>query len=890
MKKIIFLLFYLLSFSLSAQVLTMPTGGGVMATREWVEQYIFQRLGELGLSNCNMVITNIEQDTTENNISFALGNPVQDVTTYTIEIAKGSSSWFYSSVPYQSGERVTVAGIQASGDVLITVSPTGRPSCYASASYTLLGDNQGPLGNCIDGPTILSITNVSDSTLTAQFHGNGVTDIRWKILNSSGTQVHQSTLQPTSSIVNHSFPRLIAGNYTLLYEGINCTGSSTLGFSVTAPLANCQQGPTIVSVSNITGASASVVFDGLNVTSLNWKIKDGNTVLYNTTFNPTSSSFNVNYSLGNGTYKLVLSGVNCTGSDSTNFTVSSGGGGDVVLVSGWKFIGRTDTTFLNITVSGSAGNWLISDTAPFTPASGYEERYLINDVLVKGSKLTNYNYTSNHVLDIKKHSVKVAITDDMGEWTDKGWSGSDINGGQVFGPRADVGGQAIIFFEADDNKPGLAWLDRTPSWYKGDHTVSWPTKAPNMTLPSGKYMMYNFRLNGTDQNTRQAKGETFTQDHTDISKRIGIVNGSVNLGITDVNASQAQFRTWANNQPLYGSQAFEWNEGSNAIPHQSNQQRWYIERLKERYTSDVRTNYILMPDYGGYDYVTNTIWPSKFNSLNASNLRFRYTGTVQDLLSADSYLSFFQGYANAVNLKHYGTNPQAQGTNLLRIAKTQSIKKAGYKAITFGWGMIEINDYTAWVAGFGWQTSHPSGGVVQRNDLSQIPYDDAVANGFNSLWYGDGFWCWDGQGIRNNNPATMNSRVSTTLLGGATVSSENSETGNYQAAPDVSLDGYYIGAELYTKCAETEGGTRFFATYTIGGTTYSAEPDGADPLVAYDQSRGLCSVRVKNGKATIVYYNPFAGNSWQTFSVNVYGTNFTGQVYGKRIYIANVTL
>jgi len=873
--------------SLSAQTITMPIGGGTIATREWVEQYTFNRLRELGVSDCILQVDSIAQEGPS--ISFKINSSFTSLLSYQVEIKKGTQSWYYSNIPYQTGERMTLDGVVATGSVVITVSPIGRPSCYASASYFLLGDN-GVLA-CDAGPTILNISNATDTTLTAQFHGSGVSEIRYKILNSSGTQVHTAVVYPTSSVIPLSFPSLIPGGYSLILEGINCTGSSSLGFNVTSPLANCDAGPEILSISSITGTSASVSFHGDNVTSLNWKVKDGSSVLYNTTFNPTSSTFGINYSLGNGTYKLVLSGANCVGSDSADFTVASGGGGDVVLSSGWKFIGRTDTTFLNITVSGSAGNWLISDTSPFTPNVGHEERYRINDVLVKGSKLTNYAYTSNGVLDIKKWVVKTGLSDGMGEWTLAGWSGSDPDGGQRFSPRADVGGQSIIFFEADDNKAGLAWLDRTPTWYRGDHTVSWPTKAPNMTLPAGKYIMYNFRLHGTDQNQRQSKGETFTADHTDISKRVGLVYGSDVLGITNVNASESQFRTWANNTTLYASLAFEWNEGNNYLEHMSIQQKWFTTRLKERFAEDGRSNYILMPDYGGYDYSTNNIWPSPENSVTGNSIRWRYTGTVQDLFNGDGYLGFFQGAINAVNVKHYGTNPKNYGTNLLRIAKINSIKKAGYKAITFGWGMVEIPSYEGWVAGFGWQTKHPSGGVVQRNDLSQIPFDDAVTNGFHSLWYGDGFWCWDGQGMRNADPVTMDSRPSTTLLAGASVLAQNGgSVGNYQAAPDQGLDGYYIGAQLYNQCAETEGGTKFFATFTIGGTTYNAEPDGSDALIAYDQSRGVCSVRVKNGNATIVYYNPFAGNSWQTFSVNIYGSTFTGQVYGKRVYIANVTI
>lgn len=899
MKKlgvISYLLLFLLGLDVQAQTVNppggnviIPSGGGTIATRDWVEQFIFNRLGELGLSNCNMTVNSIQEDPVEHSLSFAIGNPIQDVTTYKVEIKKGTASWFYTSIPYQTGQRLTISGIQATGTVLITVSPTGRPSCYASATFTLSGDGGGEISPCTSGPTITSISQITDTTLVAAYTGTGVSSIRYKILNTSGTQVHTATVNPPGSIVGLSFPRLVPGAYTLVFEGLNCTGSSTLGFAVSSPLAACIRGPSIFSVNSITSTGATVTFDGLGVSGLAWQIRDGATLIKSGSLNPTSSTFNISYFLGNGTYRLRLLGTNCSGSSETDFTISGGTGGDQTLATGWKYIGQTDTTFLKISVAGGPGAWLITDTAPFTPAAGYEFRYTINDVIVKGSKLTSYAYNSNGVLDVKKWSVKPAVPDNMYNWTVESYGSAD--NGQSFSTRGDVGGQSIIFFQADDTVPGLTWLDTTPSWYQGDHTVSWPTRAPNMNLPGDKYMMFSFKLAGVDQNLRQSKGETFTPDHTDITKRIGIVANLAEAGIPSPSATRDQIRTAADAWPLYGSQAFQWHEGGNNFPQLSTGERYFIERLRERYVATGRANYVLMAGYGSYDYVTTQIWPNPSNSVNPNSLRWRYTGSKQDLISNDPYFAHFNGYNNAINTKNYGTNPGLMGSEIIRVAKLQSIKKAGFKAIMFGWGMIEILAQNAWVKGFGWQTSYPGGKVVIQQNLSQVPFYDAVLNGFNSMWYGDGFWAWDGDGPRNTDPTTIGPTYEakeTTLIGGATVTTGGSSA--YKPQPDSGLDGLYIGAALYNQCVETEGGTQFFATFTVGGNTYTAEPDGSDPLTAYSQQRGLTSVRTKDGKATIVYFNPWAGNSWQDFSVNVYGTPYTGKVFGKGLFVANVSL
>ena len=649
---------------------------------------------------------------------------------------------------------------------------------------------------------------------------------------------------------------------------------------------------------------------------MDWKINSDQGTVRSGSVRPSENIISIAYDpLSAGDYILTLSGNTCRGkSKPFRFTVPKSlverlpgkiDPDDIIKVPGvidaptpnarpgfespdWHFVARTDTQYLDIEIKGLPGKWLIYDIAPTKAPAGHEERYFVNGVMVKG-RLNGYKYESNGVLDVVKHFVKISLPS-LGYWQND----NIRDGGWTFSPRSDVGCQAIIFFSSDDNKPGLQWLDPTPSWYRGTHVVSWPTAAPAMSLPDQKYMMFDFRASGVSDAQRMARGETFTPSNPDNELRNFYCLNTDDANIEDINGSREDFRRYADRIPLMATLSFQFGESARGVPDVSDRQRWFVERLYERYKEAGRKKFLLSAGYGGYDYEASGQWPSPYNNVSLADARLRYSGNVEDIFSRDKYLSFFRGKMNTILLKNYETDGLNPFSNLLRVAKYESVRAAGFLGIEFGWHLSEHVGVIGFVRGFGWQHELPAGGTAIVQGMSATNFDDALANGFASLWWGDGFRVWDGQAERGYDPATVwregdyYGARTVTLSGNAQLTGSGSDRDPVE--PDIALDGKYISATLYAKCAATEGAPIRYNAFTVAGTSYIAEPDGADALVANSQKRGICSIRIKGKAATLVYWNPYAGNVWTKFETMIEGKVFGGWVFGRRIYVANVTI
>jgi hypothetical protein len=537
-------------------------------------------------------------------------------------------------------------------------------------------------------------------------------------------------------------------------------------------------------------------------------------------------------------------------------------------------IGRTDTSYLDIAITRVADGWQIDDNANFDLREGYVYWYYINNVLVKSpGPLRGYIYRSGGVVDVRKAHFKTTVTNEYqwGYYPDNSFFDPDAS--YSFGPRNDAGGQSVWFLDLDDVTPGIQWLDHTPSWYRGEHTMSWGLRAPEMQIEAGKMMGFTTTHVGYGPRERRARGETHTPRHPSAHPlvrsddpgpegELGFVLGAGHLGIDRADGDRDYYRQKADGAPLTSASSFELNEGTVWLPHASEQLRWFIERINERLQSTGWSPYFLAPDYGGYQFVMGARW----HDSSPDSFRWYYSASPEQIRSEDSYLGWMHGIANTVTIKHYGSYPLHRLDILQRMAMLEIVKRAGYKAVMFGWGQIELPGALTYGAVFGWQTEKPAGGTVLKNHFAVVPYDEAVAHGFMGFWWGDGIWVWDGRAPRNPNPDTIDYswlREDTTLLDGATITTERDAIGSsYAEMPDTGFDGYYVGAYLYHQTRATFGGERRYIDFTIDGTEYRAEADGSDALSAIRDQRGVCQVRVLGNKATVVYYNPYAGNEW----------------------------
>ena len=233
-------------------------------------------------------------------------------------------------------------------------------------------------------------------------------------------------------------------SHTCFYSfGINLGGGSNPdpGDTTTVPKPNCDAGPSISSVYNISQTGLSTQFHGINVTLIKWTISTTTgTEVRTSLIAPTSSVLNLSFStLTSGNYILKLSGENCTGFSTFPFFVpepSPGpdpdpgpepGTGDItakVSISGLD----QDYTHINFTCTGSSKNWVFTDLSTVTPPSGYNFMYVIgSDIIRTSTRLQNYQYKSDNPITIAKLQIKIGVTDIYG------WHGNGADGDETIG-------------------------------------------------------------------------------------------------------------------------------------------------------------------------------------------------------------------------------------------------------------------------------------------------------------------------------------------------------------------------------------------------------------------------------------------------------------------------
>ncbi|MCF2490842.1 T9SS type A sorting domain-containing protein [Dyadobacter sp. CY347] len=182
-------------------------------------------------------------------------------------------------------------------------------------------------GTCPGGPTLGAISNISTTALRFQFDGNGVPSITWRIKSGSTVVRNGKTPGLTSSLVDISFTALSGGSYTLEIEGGDCVSSvSSKSFTVTVTRPNCNGGPTISTITNISASGATVNFNGTNIPNLTWRLKkSGNVVANGKTQNLTSNSAAISFATqAAGSYTLEIEGGDCASTVSTKtFTITA---------------------------------------------------------------------------------------------------------------------------------------------------------------------------------------------------------------------------------------------------------------------------------------------------------------------------------------------------------------------------------------------------------------------------------------------------------------------------------------------------------------------------------------------------------------------------------------
>jgi hypothetical protein len=99
------------------------------------------------------------------------------------------------------------------------------------ASGPIVLPDKPVLKPCEEGPTLRTISNITEGSLLATFHGKNVYGLDFHILDASGV-VRSGKIEPKSSSLPISFQALGPGTYTLRLYGNTCKGKSEKEFRI----------------------------------------------------------------------------------------------------------------------------------------------------------------------------------------------------------------------------------------------------------------------------------------------------------------------------------------------------------------------------------------------------------------------------------------------------------------------------------------------------------------------------------------------------------------------------------------------------------------------------------------------------------------------------------
>lgn len=374
--------------------LTVPTSGNI-ATREWVEQYLFNHFAECCSGVCDLSIDSTRKD--GDALEFFLSASSDTATSlhnFSVELTQGSNIWYWNDVPHQWGEWLRIDGIVPTELVNIKIKFSNTPGCYTTSSFNL---GAGP---CSSGPTITSINSPTSTGLNFVYSGSGITSGSWAIKNTGGSTVRSGSFTSGPGSVPISYAALDNAGYTLTINAANCLGTSTLGFSISG-LPSCTAGPLITSVTNATATGLTFRFHGVNVFGISWQILSSGTQVRSGALTPSSNEINITYaSLADGNYNLVLNGTTCAGTNNRDFTITTetGPGEEVALANpgvrsatqGGKEFEWIESRYASLTIN-SNGSVTLNCPATKTSVEGGLTCYrlvFLNHIPLQGANLT----------------------------------------------------------------------------------------------------------------------------------------------------------------------------------------------------------------------------------------------------------------------------------------------------------------------------------------------------------------------------------------------------------------------------------------------------------------------------------------------------------------------
>lgn len=201
------------------------------------------------------------------------------------------------------------------GNYTLEIQGANCTSAVSSRAFTINPPVTGT-PDCIGGPTVNTISNITPSGVTVNYGGANLHVFSWRILQGSYAVASGRTGTLTSNTTNLTFNYLQNGTYTFEMKAEDCKAAAvaTQNFSVSATdtRSACTRGPVVQSIVSSNETALSFLFDGDNVFAIDWKIKKDGVTLRQNRVAPQDNHPVVQYpTLANGTYTLEIQGGNC---------------------------------------------------------------------------------------------------------------------------------------------------------------------------------------------------------------------------------------------------------------------------------------------------------------------------------------------------------------------------------------------------------------------------------------------------------------------------------------------------------------------------------------------------------------------------------------------------
>ncbi|GHB64258.1 hypothetical protein [Persicitalea jodogahamensis] len=682
-------------------------------------------------------------------------------------------------------------------------------------------------------------------------------------------------------------------------------------------LQPCKAGPEIRTITSVTEQSLVLVFHGEEVHGMDFEILKNGAVQRAGKLEPKSNTLTLGYeSLSGGTYSLRLIGNTCLGSsEPREFTIEKFSGQVNPPKIPVPDPGRADQTvqpvllskshpyILDVTITGTSENWLISDVSTFQLREGYEFLYLVNNDIVRTSQnLTNYHYAGNTPVRIQKHPIKKGA-ESLARWDMNAQPGSwfDKDASYAFGPISDVGGVTAYYFKGGwlPQSQDLAWVNPVPAGWQPKDYSTWPESSPAITLPANKVYVQAphtegqtisqlLRLGVTHYSqkwrTKEA-GLPADRVYNDVPQTRTLLNLSMNGNQWVKSFSDDHIRAAARRIEIMPVMVNETMEGDDWIPQDNRSWGIFYDELGNRIPRDGKRRYL---SHNYYD-----ILPNEYSTANKklTDLRWVYNTPARNLPRG-----VFSGTLKSTNTHMTGWYKNAPDETTYVYKRLYNMQVSRKLGLFTGVFIFPVHE---WLPGFSWQVEVASpAGKFSRSDKAPLSPSELVTAAFLGLDEGDIAIVWDTDFWLSKNPADQ--KVSWMGTGkdrweGPGEFPYKSNGAGFGGYPQWTYDVFHFGVLLYSHTsAATDGGESHYASFRIdGGSWITPRLDGSDVLDAWDQKRGLAKVTKKGKVVTISYVNPAADN--QPHSIEIRDPDnasrtWRGTVFGDVIHSVNLSI